>query len=115
MEIDSLSGRRFEIALEIFLEGNSINYKGIVFYKDSKFLHVSSYSDYLLENTTEAMAHEKIKYSKVILKEFEDTIPEFKAAVSGLAKQFAFCYDYHTGAVAIATEINNVFKWLIDK
>ncbi len=115
MQIEVLSGRRFQIALEIFLEGDSISYKEIVFFKDSKSLHIDSYSDYQLENITESMAREKIEFSKVVLKEFEDSVPEFKSAVSGLVKEFAFCYDYHTGAVAIATEKNNVFEWLHDK
>ena len=115
MKIDTLTGNRFQIALELFLEGKTpFNYKGIVFHKDSEWLHINSYSDYLLENTTREMGIEKIEYSKEVLNEVVESVPEFKNAVSNLKREYTFCYDYHTGALAIAIEKNGEIEWLIE-
>ena len=115
MNIDQLSGKRFEIALELFVEGkSSITYKGIVFYKERDKLSINSYSDFLLENTTKDMALEKIEYSKNILDEIINSVPQFKAHVENSEKEYTFCYDYQTGAVALAFESNSKIKWMMD-
>ena len=115
MNIDQLSGKRFDVALELFIEGkSSITYRGIVFYREKNKLSVNSYSDFLLENTTRDMAIEKIEYSKIILDEMMKSVPQFSANVEGLEKEYAFCYDYQTGAVALAVESNSKIKWIMD-
>ncbi|MDO9262474.1 MAG: hypothetical protein Q7U02_00810 [Desulfosalsimonadaceae bacterium] len=116
IKIDTLTGNRFQIALELFLEGkSSFTYKGIVFHKDSEWLYVNSYSDYLIENTTREMGIEKIAYSKEVLNEVLESVPKFKNAVSNLKWEYAFCYDYHTGAVAIAIQKDDEIEWLLEK
>jgi hypothetical protein len=115
MEIESFSGKRYELAMELFSEGkDSLLYKGVLFIRSEQLLQIQSYSDFNLENTTRKMALDKIPYSKSVMNELMEGSKEFKETVTGLVPEFTFCYDYHTGAVAVATEENGSIKWLFD-
>ncbi len=113
MKIEALSGKRYEVALGGFLEEKtSLCYKGIVFREQKKMLHVYSYSDYPTQKTTEKMGLEKIQFSKVVLKELLDSVPEIRNSVANLQTVYIFCCDYQTGAEILAKEKNNKYKWL---
>jgi len=100
------------VGVELFLEGHSLVYEGVVFSKDKdRALNIQSYTDWEPENTTIEMAKEKIRRAKVVLGDLSEKSPEFRRVASSLPHEHYFCYDYGNGAVALATEIAGLFEW----
>ncbi len=113
MKIETLSGNRFDVAIELFLEGKSFNYKGVIFQKDNENLFINSYSEFSLDNTTRKMGSEKIKHSKEILKELINSVPIFKNATKNLRREYAFCCNEYKTGVPVAIEIDDHIEWFI--
>ena len=112
MEITGLVGQRYELAIELFKERkDGLLYEGVLFINKGNSLEVNSYSDWEPKRTTEIMAKEKIERSKQIICHLSSNSNEFKEIESAVPKEFIFCYDYHTGAVMLASERNGKFEW----
>ena len=61
MDITDTTQRRFEVGIELFVAGESVAYKGVLFWRDGKnALHFNSYSNWAIENTTVDMATAEI-------------------------------------------------------
>lgn len=116
MDATDASSQRLKVAVELFLEGQSLGYEGVVFWKDKdRALHVNSYSDWEPENTNPEMAKDKINRAKAILADLSEKSAEFKRVAAKLPHEHYFCYDYGMGAFALAKETAGVFAWLYEK
>ncbi len=112
MEISEFTGKRYDLAIDLFQERkDSLLYEGILFINKGNLIEVNSYSDWELERITEAVAKEKIERSKQVIHQLSVSSKEFKEIESVLPKEYVFCHDYHTGAVMLASEIKGEFKW----
>jgi hypothetical protein len=113
MNITDTTQPRFELGIQMFLEGQSVVYHEVLFWMDGvKVLHINSYSDWNIENTTQEMAKEKISRSKSILAALSEKSPEFSEVANRLPHEYYFCFDYGQGAVALAKEVNSAFTWM---
>lgn len=114
MDITDTTEQRFELGIDLFLEGHSLVYNGVVFWKDGKkTLHVNSYSDWEMENSTPQMAKEKIERAKAVMEALSEKSQKFSEISKNLPHEHYFCYDYGKGAVALAKEVNGEFTWLV--
>lgn len=112
MDATHASPQRLKVAVELFLEGHSLVYDGVVFRKDeSQALRINSYAEWGPESSTPAMAKQKIQRAKTVLADLSDKSPEFARVASELPHEHYFCYDYGTGAFALAKEVAGVFVW----
>jgi hypothetical protein len=113
LEITDAPEDRFNLGVERFLAGETVAYQGIVFYKDgSRALKIDSFSAWEPERSTEAHAHEGISKSKAVLQDLAFRNEAFRAIAERLPHEYAFCYDYGMGSVALAMEIEGEFHWL---
>ncbi|MFA4829476.1 MAG: hypothetical protein WC855_12980 [Thermodesulfovibrionales bacterium] len=113
MDITNTTANRFDLGIQLFLEGQPISFEEVLFWKeDEKVLHVDSYSEWEPQNTTPEIAKEKITRSKTILAELSEKSSEFAKVAKGLPHEYYFCYDYGKGSVALAKEVNSQFTWL---
>jgi len=113
MKVDDLNTNRFISALELFEEGHSFLYRQTSFYIEENLLYINYYSEYNhLENITEDIAKDGIKKSKIICEEIKNFSNKFHQLIKNKDIIYEYCYDYHTGAVAVAKERNNKFEWL---
>jgi hypothetical protein len=112
MDATDATPQRFKVAIELFLEGQSLVYEGVVFWKDKdRALHINSYSDWDADRTNPDMAKEKIERAKMVLTDLSEKSPEFKSIATKLPHEHYFCYDYGKGAFALAKEIKGIFEW----
>jgi len=113
MDITGANPARFELGIRLFLEGRGVGYNEVVFWKDGdKALHVNSYSDWNVENTTPDMAREKIERSKLVLQELSEKSNEFSGVANRLPHAYYFCDDRGNAGIALAQELNGEFTWL---
>jgi cytosine/adenosine deaminase-related metal-dependent hydrolase len=113
MDITDTTQRRFEVGIELFVEGQPVAYNSVLFSKDGeRALHIHCHSDWDIENTTAYMAKAKIARAKEVLAELESKGQAFKRTSAGLPHRYYFCYDYGMGSVALAQEVNNALTWL---
>ena len=113
MDINNTTPSRFELGIQIFLEGKPISFNDVRFWKeDGKSIHIDSYSEWDIENSTREMAKEKITRSKAVLADLSGKSPEFERVIRTLPHQYYFCFDYGNGSVALAKEVNGEFTWL---
>ena len=113
--MSSLTQRK-EAEIEWLTEGRNFKYEGVVFSlskrQSKEILAVSSYTSYIRpENTSEKEGKEKIERSKQVGDYLSKESKMFGRLWSEKEKEFFFCYDYHTGAVALASEIDGRFEW----
>lgn len=116
MDITKTSKQRFAMGIELFLEGKeNLSYKSVSFYREGKsILLINSYSAFSDTNLiTQQEAKEKINHSKLIFSELCNASPIFHTEVMHFSYQYEFLCDYGTGAVLVASEINNNFKWML--
>ena len=112
MEISEFTGRRYGLAIELFQDRKEgLLYEGVLFINTGSSIEVNSYSDWEPEKTTEQMAREKIERSKQVMRHLSNNSEEFNKIESTLPKEYVFSYDYHTGAVMLASEVKGVFNW----
>jgi len=112
MEISQLSGKRYELAMELFREQkDGLKYENIYFLNKGHTLEVVSFSKWQLDSVTKDMAKEQIARSKTVMQQLSELNPEFKQIEASCKKEYLFCYDYHTGGIMLANEINGVFEW----
>jgi hypothetical protein len=116
MDITDASTQRAEVGIEQLRNGESLSYQNVVFCWDQRDreneLLVLSYSDCLrLENVKPEEAEKKIKRSKKIAQELVATSPAFREVWQSAVKRFQFCFDYHTGAVMLAEEVDGEIVW----
>ena len=113
MDITDTTPQRIEVAVNLFLDGYPLKFRGVVFSKaKDKCLTINSYSEWNIENTTPEMAKDEISRSKEVLNELMNKSQKFKDVAVRLPHQFFFCIDYGNGAVSLAKEINGKFVWL---
>lgn len=116
MDATAATPQRLKVAVELLLEGQSLAYEGVVFWKDKdRALHINSYSDWNPDKTTLGMAKDKIERAKMVLADLAEKSPEFKDVAAKLPHEHYFCYDYGMGAFALAQEIKGVFEWRYTK
>lgn len=114
MNIDHADPKRIAIAIEQFNFGHPVIYNGVLFSLNRNTLEVNSYSDFSdPSRITDEMAKSGIVRSKQVMAALLEIHPEFSALVSAKNKVFYYCCDYRTGAVAVAIEVENEFKWLL--
>jgi len=110
-----INDRRNEIAFESFESGESIVFEGVRLQVLSNgVLEVNSYSDYTNPSQVSSqMAREGISRSKKVLGKLCEVHPKYNPIIEPANKEYYYCCDYHTGAVALAREISGEFKWLL--
>ena len=110
-----ISDIRNEIAFENFESGESIVFEGVrLQVLPNGVLEVNSYSDYTNPSQVRSqMAKEGIVRSKQVLGKLCEIHPEYKPIVEPANKEYFYCCDYHTGAVALAKEITGEVEWLL--
>lgn len=116
MTVDS-SPEQIETGIACLSEGRSFAFEGVVFFVDraapSKRLNIDSYSNFIhLDNVTQDEAKEKIERSKKVGLHLAESFPAFSEIWATLPHKYGFCYDYGTGAVLVASEIDGDFTWL---
>mgnify|MGYP001027560596 CR=1 FL=1 len=116
MDITELkqNDRRLEIALEGFESGSSIVYENVRFQITSAgTLEVNSYSTFSNPSQINSeMAAEGIDRAKNVLAALCESHPDYRPIIEGTTKEYYFCCDYHTGAVALAKEVQGTYQWL---
>lgn len=110
-----ISDRRNEIAFENFESGVSVVFEGVRLQVLSNgVLEINSYSDYTNPSQVSSqMAREGIARSKQVLNKLCEVHPKYKPIVEPANKEYFYCCDYHTGAVALAKEVLGEFEWLL--
>jgi hypothetical protein len=118
MDITDASAQRMELGVEQLINGDSLSYHNVVFCwdkpKDPNELLVLSYSDCLhLGNVQRDEAKEKIDRSKAVAQELGLKSVAFRNMWQSARKQFQFCFDYCTGAIKLAEEVEGEVVWLV--
>ena len=113
MDATDASPERLDLAIERFLAGDSLQFHGVVFRNGpSEAITVESYSGWSPEQTSEAYAVAQIERSKQVLLALKQASPRFARATSQRHTEFVCCYNYGTGSVALAREVNGVLQWI---
>jgi hypothetical protein len=112
MEVTELNCRRFEVALELLLEGSSFTFEGVSFWiAPDGSLHVNIDSSWQIENITEQTALNDLERAKNVLARLVRESPAFANIVEGRQQHFHFGYDAGKSAVELARLIDGELVW----
>ena len=104
------------LGLERFLEGDPVTYEDVMFWRNLKAcpleLHISNTTTSVhLEIVTPDEAKQLITRSKLVGEAFAAKNPSFAAVWQTDKRIFHVAYDYGMGAVGVAEEVDNEFRW----
>jgi len=112
MDITDSSPQRAEIAIEQFLGGGLVEFEGVQFSRHGgRTLEVSCFSSWAPELSTPAQAMMEIDRAKAVLDQLASRNASFRLAIEALPREFSYCYNYGTGFIALAKEVNGRFEW----
>ena len=111
MKITELYGQRYDVAMELFLDGSQFIYKDIVFIISEKTLFVNSFSSINISEITKENTINSIEYSKEVKSELNIKSTIFNTNTEKLKCHFSYYYD-DSGkcSVLIAEEIDGIFN-----
>lgn len=112
MKISELNGKKFELAIERFKEGNSSNFSNISIIKTKNGdIHCSVISSWLSENVTEKRALKDFIVGHNSLKDLIANSPMLKEMINGKELHYSLIEDYGTGSVELCKLIDDKIVW----
>ena len=112
MEILEPSGKRFEVALELFQSGEPLSFRGVSFaLAPEGHLVVRVPTSWYLENTTEQTALNDLEVAENTLNDLVLESPAFASVVKDRPRHFVLVYDYGMGGVELCRLIDGSLVW----
>jgi hypothetical protein len=112
MDVTDATASRFDEGIDQFLSGSTLCYFDVAFQLSGKSLLVHSYSKWLPENTTEALAKERILRAKNVLADLIARDDRVRNAIEEAQIEHWFCFDTGKAGIAMAKEVDGQFEWL---
>lgn len=110
--ISELYGKKFELVIERFKEGNSSNFSNIAIIKtENGDIHCSVISSWLSENATEKRALKDFFMGQNSLKDLILNSPMLKEMINGKELHYSLIEDYGTGSVELCKFIDDKIVW----
>jgi hypothetical protein len=113
MKVHELNNNRFEVALELFEEGQSFNFSDVDFYldKENKILEVRILTNWELGNLTEQIALDEIQNGEKVLNYLLSQSLQFGEIVQNYQPRFSLIQDYGNGTAEICYLTNEKLVW----
>lgn len=113
MKVDELDSNRFEVALELFKEGQSFEFSGVDFYpdKENKRLEVRIFTSWELGNLTEQIALSEIENGQKVLNYLLEQSQRFSETIQNYQPRFSLIHTYGMGDVEICYLENKKLVW----
>lgn len=114
MEINETFGQRFDIAMELFAEGNTISYKKVWFIlSGADFVVGTMQSSWKPENVSDIRALEDFRIIDYVFSELKESAPKFLEIVQKRKLKKELVDNYGMGSVGVAYMEDNKIFWNI--
>ena len=112
MKVTEVGTQRFDVALELMLEGQALLFNEIYFsIRGSSELSVAVCSSKDRPNITQDSASADIERGIHTLDYLRSNSGSFAAIAKDREPKFSLCLDYGTGAVELARLVDNAIVW----
>lgn len=112
MRILNTNSKRFEVALELFMKGESITLDNTNFYlnKENKTLEIRKISEWSIQNLNEQRASEQFNKSREIFNQLLNE-KRFTEIIANYSIRFSLIQDNGNSSVEICYLSNNKVIW----
>ncbi len=112
MEVIEPNGLRFEVALELFKDGQAFSFHGVSFYLAPEgYVAASIPTTWYLENTTEQTALNDLKAAENTLEDLIAESPKFASIVKDLPRRYILVHNYGMGAIELCRLAEGKLIW----
>jgi hypothetical protein len=113
MKVSELNNNRFEVALELFEEGQSFTFSDVDFYldKENKIIEVGIFTNWRLENLTEQIALGEIQRGKEVLNYLTAQSFRFSETVRNYQPRFSLIQNDGMSIIEICHLENDKLVW----
>ena len=112
MKVTEVGTQRFNAALELMREGQSLNFNDVYFYLGNEgILDVSVDASKIIEEITKDSASEDMERAVATMSYLKDNSSEFAFIVKDYKPEFVLFSNYGTGVVELARLVGDKIVW----
>lgn len=111
LNVSQLLGSRFELALQLFQQGQSITCDGVVLRLLPDALQVCAVSSWQMQNVTEQTAWQDIRAAQHCVEKLIHRNSDFAILIEGKPKRYLLIEDYGMGSVELWRVANGSLVW----
>ncbi len=113
MEITTLHGPRYKLALEQLRSGNAVNFRELNIWLDNqqKIMEVRVRSSWDIRNITSLTAASDLEHGKNTFRRLLEESEEFASLIEGYTLDFLLVNDYGSGMVEVARLSGSDVVW----
>ena len=111
MKVEAPQDSRFDLALEVFEEHGTMQFRDLYLDRRRGELEVSLESSWSIENTTRERADIDLQRARQNIEALREASPRFAQLVRGLNQRIVLFYGYGMGGVNICEETASGVRW----